>query len=52
MTFSFEVLRARIEQIASRIEEIGGEVKEVVIEDPAMKEQFHLIEKELGVVLP
>lgn len=52
MSFSFEVLRARIDQIASRIEEIGGEVKEVIIKEPATKEQILQVEKELGVVLP
>lgn len=52
MSFSFEVLRARIEQIARRIEEIGGEVKEVIIKDPATELKIQWVEKKLGVRLP
>lgn len=52
MTFSFEVLRERVDRIAERIEELGGLVREVTIKDPANQEQIDSVERELGISLP
>ncbi|WP_182540344.1 SMI1/KNR4 family protein [Fontibacillus panacisegetis] len=49
---SFEIIRERIDRIASRIIDIGGEVQEIVIQDPATENQIELVEHHLGIALP
>ncbi|MFJ7954225.1 SMI1/KNR4 family protein [Lysinibacillus sp. NPDC096418] len=48
----FELIRNRIDAIASRIKAIGGEVQEVIIDEPASLEQIIKVEEQLGVKLP
>lgn len=52
MSFSFEILKERIALIANRIEEIGGKVQEIIMKNPATKEQLASVEQKLGVFLP
>ncbi|WP_422660593.1 SMI1/KNR4 family protein [Paenibacillus sp. EC2-1] len=52
MSFSFELFRERIDRIANRIREFGGEVQELIIKDPATKDQIQSVENKLGVLLP
>ncbi|MNW40969.1 hypothetical protein D3C74_180950 [compost metagenome] len=52
MSISFEIIRERIDRIASRIIDIGGEVQEIVIQDPATENQIELVEHHLGIALP
>lgn len=48
----YTLIRKRIEEITSRVKEIGGKVQEVMIGEPASREQITEMEARLGVKLP